>query len=94
MRSAFGKAQRRGKTVGARSVQKAILRNEVERLYVAEDAEDRVVGPVLELARGKDLEVVFVPSMKELGESFGLRVAAAVAATLKKSDDSPSGDSC
>jgi len=71
------------KVIGTKQTTKALQKDEVSALYVAKDAESRIVEPLENLAREKGVQVVRVPSMKELGKAFGIEVGAAVAALLK-----------
>ena len=54
-----------------------------ERVFLAEDADPRVTEPMEALCSGKNIPVVKVPSMKELGAACGISVGAAVAALLR-----------
>jgi len=72
------------KVVGAKQVLKAIERDQAETVYVADDAEQRVVKPVIEQALLKHLPVEQVASMQELGRICGIKVGAAVAAVLRE----------
>jgi large subunit ribosomal protein L7A len=51
-------------------------------VFVAKDAEDRVTKRIVLLCKEKGVPVDTVPSMKELGESCGLRVGASCCAVL------------
>ena len=76
-----------------RKVRRAAARREVSgeavkndlcsEVYVAKDAEERVVGNLLRLCREKGIPVTFFDSMRELGEFSSLRVGAAACAILK-----------
>ncbi|HHW18396.1 MAG TPA: hypothetical protein GXX30_05795 [Firmicutes bacterium] len=80
---AYNELTRKRKVAGARAAQKALLNDLVEKLYVAKDAEERITRGVVSLAEEKGVQVVYVGTMKELGEFAGLRVAASVCAILK-----------
>lgn len=70
------------KVIGIKQTAKALQKNEVAVLYIAKDAENRIVEPVETLAQSKGIQIIRVPSMKELGKAFGIEVGAAVAAIL------------
>lgn len=53
------------------------------RVYVASDAEIKIIKPFVELARSKNLEVNYVATMKELGQLCEIDVGAAVALILE-----------
>lgn len=77
---------RKDRVAGVRSVERAILSGRARRVMVARDAEERVTRPILALCREKGIEVEFIGTMKELGESCGLGVGASCAAILGTSD--------
>jgi len=69
--------------VGAKQAFRAISEGKAETLYVAKDSEEHVVKNVLDAAKAKDVEIVYVDSMKELGKACGIDVGAAAAVVLK-----------
>ena len=71
------------KVVGQKQAMKAVKDDKATTVYIALDAESRVTSPVLQLCSEKNLEVVNIETMKELGKIFGIEVGAAVAAVLK-----------
>lgn len=71
------------RAVGTNQTVKAISRGHARVVYVAQDADRRVVDPVLRAARERGLEVVEVASMALLGRACGIAVGAAVAAILE-----------
>lgn len=73
------------KVIGIKQTTKAIKSGEAQTVYIAKDAEDNVVKPVVSLAFEHSLEVVYVESMKELGRLCGIDVGAASVAMLKES---------
>lgn len=72
------------RAIGTKETQKNLERDNVLCVYIAQDADERVVGPIYQLARQKGIEVMQVPSMKELGKACGIRVGAASAACLRE----------
>jgi large subunit ribosomal protein L7A len=75
-----GAAQR---AVGANQTAKAVRKGRAEVVFVARDADRRVVEPVLRAAEEMGVPVVEVPSGKELGRLCGIAVAASAAAILR-----------
>lgn len=73
------------KVIGIKQTTKAIKSGEAQTVYIAKDAEENVVKPVVSLALEHSLEVVYVESMKELGRLCGIDVGAASVAMLKES---------
>lgn len=77
----------RKRTIGANQTTKALQQSTVRAVYVAEDAEDRVVHSIVAAAQEKGIVIQWVASMKELGKACGIEVGAATAAVL---EDGPS----
>jgi large subunit ribosomal protein L7A len=71
------------RAVGANQTAKAIRKRRAEVVFVARDADRRVVEPVLQAAREMGVPVVEVPTGKELGRACGIAVGASAAAILK-----------
>ena len=72
-----------GHVIGIKQVSKAIGRGVAEKVYVADDAERRVVLPLEELCDRHGVSIVRIATMKELGSACGIEVGAAAAALLK-----------
>lgn len=72
----------KSKTVGLKQTQRALEKGLVQRVYVAIDAENHVLRPILEWCRIHNVERIDVPTMKELGKACGIEVGTAVAAIL------------
>ena len=71
------------KVVGTKQTQKAIEKDQTQVVYIAKDAEERVVSPIVKLCSEKNQELVLVESMSELGKACGIKVGAAAAAALR-----------
>lgn len=76
-------AQSRNKTVGSKQTLKAIEKDQAHTVYIARDAERRVVEPVLGACRERQVKVVEVESMRVLGKLCGIDVGCACASLLK-----------
>lgn len=72
------------KVVGVNQVKKALLNKEAERVYIAKDAEKKVVDQIIQLCKETGIEIVYVDTMRELGQQCNIDVRAASAAILKK----------
>jgi len=70
--------------VGLKQLIRELDTDNVECIYMADDAEVHVKGKVRKALAGRDIEVVAVDSMERLGKSCGINVGAACAAILKK----------
>jgi len=71
------------RAVGTNQTAKAIGRGRAQVVYIAKDADRRVVEGVVTAAKGANLEIVEVDSMREIGRACGISVGAAAAAILK-----------
>ena len=71
------------KVVGAKQAKRALRDGRAARLYMALDADPRLLQPLVQEAVNRQVPVVQVPSMRELGASCGIAVGAAVAGLLK-----------
>ncbi|HBT20982.1 MAG TPA: 50S ribosomal protein L7Ae-like protein [Peptococcaceae bacterium] len=71
------------RVVGTRQTTKAVQEGRAKKVFIAEDAEDRITGPLIELCKAKGIEIVKVKSMKELGSTCGIDVGAASAAIIE-----------
>ena len=65
------------KTVGAKQTLKAMKRNEVTQLYVANDCDEQVVAPLLAYAEEAGIAVDRSNTMAELGIACRIKVKAA-----------------
>ncbi|HAS74607.1 MAG TPA: 50S ribosomal protein L7ae-like protein [Clostridiales bacterium UBA8960] len=70
-------------SVGVKQSTKAIQLDKAKILYVAKDADNNVINPIIELATEKAVDVVFVETMKELGRACNIDVGAATAVIEK-----------
>ncbi|HOB87614.1 MAG TPA: ribosomal L7Ae/L30e/S12e/Gadd45 family protein [Bacillota bacterium] len=70
----------REKVVGTKQTLKALDKGEALLVYVAKDADSKIIQPVLALCEAKGVEVKPVDSMADLGSMCGIKVGAAAAA--------------
>lgn len=71
------------KVVGLKQLLRGLDADEVVLVYIADDADMHVKEQILAAIGEKDIHVVNVDSMRELGAQCGIDVAAACAAILK-----------
>lgn len=69
--------------IGFKQTVKAINNDKVDIVYLADDADDNIKNSILEACRGKNIEIVHVETMKELGDACGIDVNASCASLLK-----------
>ncbi|MBU3160177.1 ribosomal L7Ae/L30e/S12e/Gadd45 family protein [Clostridium frigoris] len=67
------------KVVGVKQTLKALKNNQGKVLYIAKDADNNITEPILKLAKVNSLQIIFVDTMKELGNLCDIDVASATA---------------
>lgn len=72
------------KVVGAKQAKRALRDGRAVRLFMAMDADPRLLQPLVQEAVNRQVPVTQAPSMKELGASCGIAVGAAVAVLTKE----------
>lgn len=72
------------KVVGVKQTIKAIKNGVVKTIYIAKDADNKLLQSVKVLVDENSLELVYINTMKELGKLCGIDVGAATAAILKE----------
>ncbi|WP_040210001.1 ribosomal L7Ae/L30e/S12e/Gadd45 family protein [Clostridium polynesiense] len=65
------------KVVGIKQATKAIKSGKGDTLYVAKDADERVINPLIMVADEHEVTTIFVDTMRELGRLSGIDVGAA-----------------
>ena len=68
--------------VGIKQLRKALNAGKVSKVFVAKDADPALTEPLVLSCKEHSISVVFVPSMKQLGEACSISVPAAAAAIL------------
>ncbi|WP_318616153.1 ribosomal L7Ae/L30e/S12e/Gadd45 family protein [Sporosarcina sp. YIM B06819] len=77
----YEKVERAKKTIiGTKQTVKAIRAGIVTAVIIAQDAEERVIAPVMEEAKLHSIQVTYVDSKDRLGNACGIQVGAAVVA--------------
>ena len=72
------------KVVGIKQLRRALSRDELRRVFLAENADPALTEPLLALAEEKAVPVSRVATMRELGQACGISVGAAAAGLLKQ----------
>lgn len=70
------------KVVGIKQLRKALKDGQVVRAFVARNADPQLTQPIEEACALGNVELVFVPTMAELGKACGISVGAAAAGIL------------
>lgn len=71
------------KVVGVKQTIKLIKSGNTKKVFVAKDAEIRVITPLISLCKDNNIDICYIESMKELGNLCGIDVNAACAAIIK-----------
>lgn len=71
------------RVIGTKQVKKAVSKGQVEKVYLARDAEPHIIEPIRELCRQSNVTVVMADSMDILGKACGIDVGSAAVALLK-----------
>ena len=71
------------KVVGTKQVKRAIVNGKVDIVYIAKDAEKKIINEITTACNEKQIEIIYVESMRKLGEACNIDVSAASAALLK-----------
>ncbi|MEY8231593.1 ribosomal L7Ae/L30e/S12e/Gadd45 family protein [Oscillospiraceae bacterium 50-16] len=71
------------RVVGAKQVKRALKDGRAARLFMALDADPRMLQPLVQEAVNRQVPVSQVPTMKDLGAACGIAVGAAVAVLVK-----------
>ena len=71
------------KVIGIKQCTKLIKNNEGKVLYVAKDANAKLISPIIQLAQEKNIDIVEISTMKELGKISGIDVKSSAVLTLE-----------
>ncbi len=71
------------KTVGLKETMKAVEKNLAEKVFIAKDADARLLMDLLRECEARGIQVLEVPTKKELGRICHVQVGAAAAARLR-----------
>ena len=74
------------RTIGTNQTTKALQQSQAKAVYLAKDAENRIIHPIEILADERGIPVEWVDSMKSLGKACGIEVGAATAAIIEEEE--------
>lgn len=72
------------KVIGTKQTLKAVEKGLVKAVFVAADAEQHVVKPLIQRCQEKDIPVIMIDTMKNLGKACGIEVGCAAAAMVNE----------
>ena len=75
-----GSVLKKMKFVGIKQVSKAVNLNEVNKVYIGKDVEAHLVEELIQNCRMKNIEIVMIETMEELGKMSNIETKAAAAA--------------
>ncbi|SHF10365.1 large subunit ribosomal protein L7A [Desulfofundulus australicus DSM 11792] len=73
----------RKKMVGSKQTMKAINRGQAKVVYVAKNAERHVIDPIIQACQAKNIPLVEVETMSQLGRACHIEVGCASAAVIE-----------
>lgn len=71
------------KAIGIKQTLKAVETNTAKTVFIAMDADEKIVGSLKELCLSNSVEVEYAESMKQLGKACGIEVGASAVCLLK-----------
>ncbi len=80
---AYAQIPKKIKIAGAKAASKAISRGSAQKVLIAKDADAKIVANVVMMAKENNVEIVWVASMKQLGEYCNIGVGASCCVLLK-----------
>lgn len=71
------------RVVGLKQTVKAIKNDILKKVYIANDADAYIKTSIMDACQDKNFQIIYVDSMKELGEACGIDIGASTAGILK-----------
>ena len=71
------------KVIGAKQVTRAVKNGSVSCVYLARNAEPKVIEPIMRQCSQAEVTTEMVETMEQLGRACGIAVGSAVVAVLK-----------
>lgn len=69
--------------VGFKQVLRAVKDGKAEKVYLSDDCESKISNPIERAASEMNVQIIYIPTMKELGEMCGIDVGASCAVEIK-----------
>lgn len=70
-------------SVGLKQSLKAIEHGKAQEIIVAKDADKKLTSKIINYGNQKNINIIYVDSMKQLGKACGIDVGASVVVILK-----------
>jgi large subunit ribosomal protein L7A len=74
--------QKDARVVGIKQTLRALEKDNAKVLYVAKDAQKQITLRSIEIAQSKNVPIVYIDTMEELGKACDVEVKAATAALI------------
>lgn len=71
------------KAIGIKQTMKAVENNSAKMIFIAKDADEKVIGTLKTLCLTKAVEIEYADTMKQLGKAVGIEVGASAVCLLK-----------
>lgn len=69
--------------VGYKQAVRALAEDKVAKVFLAGDCDKKISAPIEKAANEKSVQLLYIPTMKELGSLCGIEVGASCAVILK-----------
>lgn len=69
--------------IGTKQTIKAIEQGKTQEVFIAQDADQQLIAKLIPLCEKRKVAIVYVDSMKKLGQVCGIEVGAAMVAIVK-----------
>ncbi len=70
------------KAIGIKQTLKAVENRTATKVFIAQDADERITGSLRELCLANAIEIVYVDTMKQLGKAVSIEVGASTACII------------
>ncbi|MBB6675044.1 ribosomal L7Ae/L30e/S12e/Gadd45 family protein [Cohnella nanjingensis] len=80
----IGRLQEGGVRVGTKQTTKMVEQGKAAVVYVAQDADSRLIGRITQLCQQHGVAVTPVETMRELGKACGIDVGTAMAVVVEE----------
>lgn len=71
--------------VGAKQLKKAVESGRARCVFLAENADPAITGPIEMMCSRRNIQITWISSMSELGRACGIEVGATAAAVVRES---------
>lgn len=72
----------KNRVVGLKQTVKAVKSGKATKVFVAQDADDYIKSSVTDACLNTNLQIIYINTMKELGEACGIDIGASTAAVV------------